>query len=142
MQFTDQLDCFARAGRRRAVPASIFVLFPSLFPFHRPLSSLCFSRRVRSLRSTSSGFPRARATRAGKAISRKWRARYTGVRRNFEFLTGIRAAESPALWSDESAVCRCANVPRMFRAFPSLRGPVDSAISGAPHYPKFIFTAS
>lgn len=39
------------------------------------------------------------------------------MRRNFEFLTGIRAAESPALWSDESAVCRCERAAYVSRAF-------------------------
>lgn len=117
--------------------AFIFILFSSLFSFHttasrRPVSLGAF---VRFLRSTSSGVSsqaQARRGRTGKAISRKWRARYTG-RRAVQFRISnwySRTAESPALWSDESAVCRWENVPTcVSRASWSLRESLDNVTS-------------
>lgn len=108
---------FAHVGRRHRPRFH----FRSLF-IARPFLPNDLSRRSISLGAfvlyglPAPGFPpRALSTWAGKAISRKWRARYTGVRRNFEFLTGIRAAKSPVLWSDESAVCRCERVAYVSR---------------------------
>lgn len=115
--------------------AFIFVLFSLLFSFREQLLVDLFlsehSFVFYGLPAT--GFPRAQARRgrAGKAISRKWRARYTG-RRAVQFRISNwypRAAESPTLWSDESAVCRWENVSRMFRASSSLQKSLNGATS-------------
>lgn len=95
-----QRRCVPEARSSSLAFASIFVLFPLLLPPNNTLTSFRFSRSsfiLHGLYGLSPGGSSLRArvremrgTRV-RAISRKWRARYTGrcAARNSEFLTGI-----------------------------------------------------
>lgn len=109
--------------------ASIFVLFSSLFQPKRLLSSLCFSRSVRSF-STVYQFPNSLLARVWDEEGREKQSRESGklsiqagVWRNFEFLTGIHARWKVQRYGATKVRFVAGNIPipRMFRVSSSLR---------------------